>query len=446
MENLVLGLFTGLLLLCVFLKQPVLTALLAGLALFSVYSLRKGFHVREVLTMWWNGIRTTRNILVTFSIIGFLTALWRADGTIPAIVCYASGLIHPSVILLLTFLLCSMLSFLMGTSFGTAATMGLICMTIADSMGVNPLMTSGAVLSGAMFGDRWSPVSTSALLTCELTKTDLYRNLKNMAKTALLPFFLSGALYFLLGFFVNASGEAVDTASLFSEHFDISWPMLLPAAAIPVLAAFRTPVKRTLLTSLALSAACCLLFQKETPAAILRYMIFGFHAEDADLARVIDGGGFVSMIYVLMIVMIGSCYSGIFEKTGLLRGLQENFRKLSEKKSPFLATFAAALISSVISCNQTLAIMLTWEICEPFADDPDRMALDIEDTAVLIPALIPWSIANNAQITFIGGPSAAGAVPFAFYLYLLPLFRLAADRAARRGKSGSGFDIPSEKR
>ena len=110
------------------------------------------------------GVKTVSGILLTFLVIGVLTAFWRASGTIPVIVCYASGLIRPSVFLLMSFLLNCGISFLTGTSFGTAATMGVICASMGSAMHISPVLTGGAVLSGAFFGDRCSPLSTSALL------------------------------------------------------------------------------------------------------------------------------------------------------------------------------------------------------------------------------------------------------------------------------------------
>ena len=130
MEWLILGVFSISLLICIILGIPILVALSFGLLLFLLYGRRKGFSWRELAGMAFDGIKTVSNILITFLLIGVMTAFWRASGTIAAIVCYASGLIRPSVFLLMTFLLNSMISVLTGTSFGTAATMGVICTTM----------------------------------------------------------------------------------------------------------------------------------------------------------------------------------------------------------------------------------------------------------------------------------------------------------------------------
>ena len=191
MEFLLLGLFGAGLLACVFTDTSIVAAMVFGWCLFFGYGLWKGKSLREMAGFSLQGIRTVRNILITFLLIGVLTAVWRASGSIAYIVYHAASFCAPSVMVLASFLLCSLISFLTGTAFGSAATIGVICMTMAASLGVPPLYTGGAVLAGVFFGDRCSPVSTSALLVSELTKTDLYSNISAMVKTALAPFLIS---------------------------------------------------------------------------------------------------------------------------------------------------------------------------------------------------------------------------------------------------------------
>ena len=204
MEWLIIGVFSASLLICIGLDISILWALGFGLALFLLYGRKKGFSWQELLGMVVRGVMTVKNILITFLLIGILTALWRAAGTIPVIVCYAAGWIRPSVFLLMTFLLNCGISLLIGTSFGTAATMGVICATMGNAMGVSPVLTGGAVLSGIYFGDRCSPVSTSALLVAAVTGTDIYGNIRRMLRSALIPFLVSCAIYLAAGAAVTA--------------------------------------------------------------------------------------------------------------------------------------------------------------------------------------------------------------------------------------------------
>lgn len=175
-----------------------------------------------------SGIKTVKNVLITFLLIGMLTALWREASTIPVIVCYAAKLIRPSLFLVMAFLLNCLVSFMTGTAFGTAATMGVICTTIASTMQMNPVFVGGAVLSGVYFGDRCSPVSTSALQVSELTKTNIFQNIKSMFRSAAAPFLVTCMLYLTVGFLTGGSGEILDLQALFGREFVLSPSALLP--------------------------------------------------------------------------------------------------------------------------------------------------------------------------------------------------------------------------
>ena len=198
--------------------------------------------MRRVARMCWEGIAPIAKILGMLALIGVLTGLWRAAGVIPAIVYYAVPLISPGVFLFATFLLNCLVSVLTGTSFGTAATVGSICISMAGAMGAPLFAAGGAALSGAFFGDRCSPISTSALLVADLTGTDFYNNLKRMVKSAAVPFVLTCAVYFALGPLIPASGEAGDMAASLASAFAVGPVVLLPPMIVFALALMRVDI------------------------------------------------------------------------------------------------------------------------------------------------------------------------------------------------------------
>ena len=423
MELLTLGLFCSLLLICLVLDLSIIYALLAGLLLFFLYGRKRGFSWGALAAMALDGVKTVRNILITFLLIGMLTALWRAAGTIPVIVCYAAQLIRPPVFLVMTFLLNSGVSMLTGTSFGTAATMGVICATMGSAMNVDMTLVGGAVLSGAFFGDRCSPVSTSLLLVSELTGTSIFDNLRRLFKDALLPFFATCAIYAVLGLLSSHSGELLDLNALFSTGFVLHWTALLPAAAVLLLSSLRVNVKRTMAVSILTALPVCLLVQHHTIGNTLRFMFTGYHTDIPQLAAMVNGGGITSMIKVGAIVCLSSSYSGIFRKTGLLDSAKQTIAALAHRTTPFIATLCTSLVSGMIACNQTLAIILTHQLCGDLEEDPGTFALFLADSAVIIAPLIPWSIAGAVPLASIGAD--ASSLPLAFYLYLVPLWQTA---------------------
>lgn len=429
MEYLVLGAFCISLLLCIIMNISILYALVFGLIIFLLYGRRKGFQWRDLAEMALNGIKTVGNILLILLLIGIMTALWRAAGTIPFIVCQASKLIRPSGFLLMTFLLNSGMSIMTGTSFGTAATMGVICASMGTAMNVSPLLTGGAILSGVYFGDRCSPVSTSALLVASITVTEIYDNIRNMLKSALVPFVLTCLLYVVLGLLLSAKGETIDMEGLFSRTFLLSWTTAIPALIILLLSVLHVNVKWSMGVSILAAAIICITVQRLSITEILRFSVLGYTPQDPAVALMMSGGGIISMLKVACIVCISSAYTDIFNKTELLDGARQAVSSVAAKTTTYAAMAITAAISGMIACNQTLTILLTNQLGKDLYTERETLALDLEDSAVVIAPLIPWSIAGAVPLAAVDAPHAA--VVTAFYLLLLPIYRLLASTYRR---------------
>ena len=251
-------LFCLALLVCIVLRTNILYALLAGLVIFTLYGKKQGFSWKELGKMICSGVKTSASVLLVFPLIGILTAFWRACGTLPFIICCAVDLIRPEILLLMTFLLNCGVSMLTGTAFGTAATMGTICVSVGISMGMDPVLLGGAMLSGVYFGDRCSPVSTSALLVSELTETNIYDNIKRMLKTALVPFLLSCGVYAALGMVKSGSGAAGELWLLYGREMTLHWVMCLPAVLILILSVLRVNVKKAMSVSILAAVVLCI--------------------------------------------------------------------------------------------------------------------------------------------------------------------------------------------
>lgn len=429
-DKMTLLLFLLLLFTCLLTGIPVLWALLGGWTLFMLYGFKQGHSLKALLGFSIKGIGRVRNILFTFVLIGMMTAAWRAAGTIPYITLQASRLISPSGFVLLTFLLCAFVSLLMGTSFGTAATMGVICLSVSHALGLNPAYTGGAMLAGIYFGDRCSPMSTSALLVAALTETNIYTNIRLMLKTAWVPLFLSCILYFLLGLNAPALQHAPDIAGLFGKHFALHLVTFVPAAAIILLSVLKVRVQVSMAVSILLSLLIAVLLQGRSPSDMLNFLLKGFTSQDVELNRLLQGGGILSMVRTGLIVGISATYSGLFEGTGLLNNLKTSMEKLGKKTTPFGGVLLTALFTSFIGFNQTLPVMLTHQLCKDMVPDNQRLAIMMENSVIVIPALVPWSIAGTVPLITVGAPLTS--IPFAVFLYLLPLWQLGISYLEKR--------------
>ena len=416
-------LFSMSLIVCLLLKLSVVYALIIGYMIFVIYGLIKGYNLKVLIKKSFEGIMTVKNILLVFILIGMITALWRASGTIAFIVYIGSKLISPSILIFLTFLFCAVLSVLIGTSLGTAATMGVICASIGKTMGVNPYYVGGAVLSGIYFGDRCSPMSTSALLISELTKTDLYANIKLMIKTSVIPFIVTCLFYLLLGFKSTVSNINVDVTEIFKQNYNLNIIVIIPAILIIILSILKINVKKTMLVSIVISFIIAMFIQRDSIVALINYCIFGYHHPNERLNLMMKGGGILSMVNVSLIVGISSSYSGIFKETKLLVSLKEHLKVFAKKTSNYFVIFLSSIISGAIACNQSLGIILTNELSEELVDKRER-AIILENTVVLLVGLIPWNIAMDVPLKTLDVGVMSGL--FAFYLYFLPLWNLFA--------------------
>lgn len=423
LEISVLSIFAVSLVLCIGYDISILAALVFGFFLFFGYGLLKKHSVKAMASMAFSGVKTVKNILITFVLIGIITAVWRVCGTIPYIVYHATSFCDPRIMVLVTFLLCCVISVLTGTAFGTAATMGVICVTMAGSMGIPILYSGGAVLAGSFFGDRCSPMSTSALLVSTLTGSDLYRNIGNMIKTSIVPFVISCGIYAVLGMGAEAAYDVTQIQNLFAHFFRLHPAALIPAVVIILFSCFKVNVKITMSISILCAMAVAFFIQGVSPAELVKIALWGYQPEDPQVAVLLSGGGVRSMVKVFSIVCLSSCYSGMFNGTGLLEGFRGGLTRLSEKILPFGSILLTSIITVMISCNQALAIMLTHQLCVDTEPDPETMASYMENTVVVIAPLIPWSIAGAVPLASVGAPTAC--ILTACYLYLLPIWNYA---------------------
>lgn len=420
-ELITLGMFIIALAICIAAKIDILYALVFGLFCFNYYCFRQGYSLRNILAMMLEGIAKVKIVLTIFVLIGLLTACWRAGGTIPYIIYHGINYIDPSFYVLGTFLLCCCMSFLLGTCFGTVSTVGVVCMMLSNSAGFDPLLTGGAIMSGIFFGDRGSPMSSTAQLITALTQTNIYNNARLMMKTAVIPFALTCCFYLFFPSETTQGGIDTTVVKSMAQAFDLHWLTILPAALLLTLAMLRFDVRLAMLASIIL---CCILtvtMQEVTVSKLMDYLLFGFKVEgNKELAEQLNGGGLLSMLRVAIIVTVSSSYSGVFFHTKLLTNVKRVIEKMAGYLLPFGATLVTSVFTGAVACNQTLTVIITEQLCTDLYKDKTKFALALANTAMLVSALIPWNIAGSVSLTTIDAP--VQCLFYAVYLYLIPLW------------------------
>lgn len=406
---------------------PILYPLIFGIFAFTLVALRQGYPFCQLLTMMGKGSQKALIVIKIFVLIGAITAVWRACGTIPFIVYYGMLFMSAKYFILSAFLLCCLVSFLLGTSFGTVGTIGVVLIVLAKSGSIDVNMAAGAIIAGAYFGDRCSPMSSSAHLVAALTNTKIYMNINNMMKSSIIPFILSIIAYLTLSYHNPLFFHNTEIGNEILQSFTISMIVVFPAVIILLLAAFRVDVKISMAISIISGIFIGLFVQDLSFFQMLRYIAIGYSMEKTSFfADIIKGGGLYSMLNVSLIVLISSAYSGIFAGTDLLRDIESFFEKISRKINVYPALLLSSIAAAAFSCNQTLAVMLTHQfghkIYEKRSLSNYQLALDMENTVILISAIIPWNIAGAVPAAALSAD--ASFIPYAFYLFLVPLINL----------------------
>lgn len=423
--NLPLGfaLFIITMITCLVTDHTMVIALVIGLVGFVSIGIKKGYKIKELTSMGINGIKEATVVIEVMFLIGFITGIWRSAGTITYFVYNGIKLITPNLFIIITFLLCCVLSYALGTSFGVAGTAGVIFMALARSGGVDPIITAGAIISGIYFGDRGSPVSSSAILIASITHTDIYNNVRLMMRTSLLPFIITFLFYLICSF--NNPILEVQTIILtnLEREFTISFWSLLPALCMIILPLIKVRVIHAMMASIMSGVLVTLVVEKMPLIKLINTCIFGFHLENEALGVILNGGGLVSMIEVVCIIIISSTYSGIFNGTKMLSELQDKVDRIINKIGRFPSTVFISLIAISVFCNQTIASMMCNDIVKKsYLEDENNsveLAIDLENSVILLSGVVPWALACSLPLKFL--QVGYEAVPWAVYLFLVPI-------------------------
>ena len=444
MTILCFAVFLGAVAFCAVTGHTLLWALLLGFALFFLLGLKRGHTPKALLAMAWHKGRDAMIVAPVLLLIGMVAALWRSSGTIAFFLYHGLRSIPPSWFVLMVFLLSATLSFALGTCFGVAGTAGVVLITMARSGGVDLAITAGAVLSGAFFGDRCSPMSSCATLVAATTGTQLYRNVREMLKTAALPTVLTIGFYAVLSIRNPISAVDPEILDLLAESYSLHWSVLLPAVLMLALPLFHVPVKIAMVASALAALILTVTVQQMPLTEALATALRGFAPADPELARILSGSGLTSMFTTAALVFVTNNYAGLLEGMKVLAPAQHLAERLADRLGLFPATAIVSIASGMMLCNQTVVVVmdsqLMGESYRKRGASPTELAMDIANSGVVLVGLIPWAIAVSVPLAMMD--VGMSAIPYAALLYFIPLCYLFTKRFFRPGQNRS---IPAER-
>lgn len=408
---------------CIALGWSLLIAVWLGIAVFFLLGYKRGLPCRTMVSDAWQQGKKMCKLIFIYVLIGTVTALWRGSGTIAFFIYYGLQLIRPELFLLITFLLTSVVSYALGTSFGVTGTVGVILMALARSGGVSEVITAGTIVAGAYFGDRCSPASSSATLVAAATGTKLYDNLKNMHRTGWLPYLITLGIYGVLS--VTHPLSTLDDSVLaeLTARFDLPFWTALPALLILILPLVKVPIRWAMGASALAALLVAILVQGMPLTTALRDAVLGYVPAPGALFDVLSGGGVVSMASATLLAISTGLYAGLLGGMGALDGARHWAASLAHKWGRFPACTVVCVACGMVFCNQSTAPMvadqLLGDVYEKEGGGGSELALDIENSGIVLAPLIPWNISVSIPLAMLG--ASASSLPFAVLLYVLPL-------------------------
>ena len=417
------AIFMGAMVACLTTGYDMIWALLFGIVLFLLRGKANGYSWRDMWKAMWDEGSKILSLIVVFLLIGMITGMWRSCGTIAFFIYHGIQLITPKLFILVAFLLTCLLSYALGTSFGVVGTAGIILMAMARSGGVSEIVTAGTVLAGAFFGDRCSPVSSSASLVAALTESPLHDNLKMMRRSGWLPLGISIGIYAVLSVTHPLAQMNDEMLTALRDSFVISPWTVVPAIIMLVLPLLKISIRHTLEISIVSAIAITVFVQRMSFWETMKVLVLGYKPTTGALADIVSGGGMVSMVTCSLLVFTATMYSGLLGGTKVLLSAKGLVEKLADKAGLFAATTVVSIACGVVLCNQCVVVVMGDQLVADSyrkrnATNGEK-ALDMENSGIVISALIPWNIACSIPLQMMGAGS--GAVIYAVFLYVLPI-------------------------
>lgn len=396
-----------------------------SLVLFSLVGIKRNKSIKDLLRLYAFESKRSLPIINILLLISILISTWLCCGTIPSIVYYSLKYINPNLFILFCFLIPAITSFLIGTSFGTVSAIGIPLIIIAQASHLNLSLVGGAIMSGAYFGDRCSPLSSSLLLLCNLTEVNLFNYVKKVFIYGIIPTIIS--IIFYIYFSLKNPLTFIDNSLSLDlyKHFHISIILLIPAIIIIILSLKKVPITKSIIISVIFSILICFMIQKTNILDLLKYIVFGYKTSSS-LSDIVKGGGIISMLKTCYIIIISCCLTGFFSGLNIFTGLEKSLQKMKLNRSKlFLITLSLGLVIAAIGCSQTIAFILTLEILRDTYKDYENeyLAMEFSDSAIVTSALVPWCIASLVP-TAVLNISNYKFIPYAIFLYIVPICHL----------------------
>ncbi len=431
-------------------------AIIAGIALLLIYGAVKKVDFRELEGAMAEGAKSGIAAVMIFFFIGMLISSWMASGTIPTFIYLAVKLVSGKFYYAIVFVVTSIIGLSIGSSLTTAATLGVAFVGASTALGISPVITAGAVVSGAFFGDKMSPLSDTTNLASSVAGADLFEHIKNMAWTTIPAFILSLIVYIILSPVETAQSieqMGIVKDALVSMNL-VHWYSLLPFLILAILAAKKVPAIATLSAGI-LSALLISVWMNGgvDSKGLLDLLYSGYKSGSKieDIDAMLSRGGIESMMFSISVILLALSMGGLLFRLGIIPALLSIVQVFLTRVSLLIsATAGMAIAVNFILGEQYLSILLPGnafkEHFQKAGLEPKHLSRVLEDAGTVVNPLVPWSV-SGVFLASVLGVSVAEYIPFAFFCLFSPLLTvLCGLTGISLPKQTEKYDLTSEQR
>jgi NhaC family Na+:H+ antiporter len=420
--------------------------LIAGAAIASIVALKNGLTWAGILDAIVDGISTAMGAILILLSVGALIGTWLMSGTVPSLIYYGLEILSPGWFYAAACIICAISALAIGSSWTVAGTLGVALVGIAGGLGLSPAVAAGAIISGAYFGDKMSPLSDTTNLAPAVVGTDLFTHIRHMAWTTGPSFCIALILYALMGIGAGAGADigALDSLkATLDQNFQISAITLLPLAVVFFLAYKKVPPMPTILFGALLGGVLAAVMQPQvvidfanspnlSPGIAMVKGVWlaladGYTSSTgvADVDDLLSRGGMSSMLNTIWLVICALSFGAVLEHAGILKRLVQSALAAAKSTGTLIMTVVLSCIGiNIVAADQYIAIVLPGKMYKAeFARrglDARNLSRVIEDSGTLTSPLVPWNTCGAFMAGTLGVATLA-YLPFAFLNLINPV-------------------------
>ncbi|QXM07211.1 Na+/H+ antiporter NhaC [Crassaminicella indica] len=406
-------------------------AILASIVFATLVAKRAGYTWAYIEEGILETIKMAMQSILILMVIGCIIGTWILSGVVPTMIYYGLKMISPGIFLVATCLICAIVSLATGSSWTTAGTVGIALLGVGAGLGIASPIVAGAIISGAYFGDKMSPLSDTTNLAPAMAGSNLFDHIKHMCFTTGPSLLISCVIFGILGF--KYAGKELDTALIntfldtLNTNFNLSPLLLIPPILVIAMVIFRVPALPGLVGGTFLGGLFAYIFQGAGMKEIIYAAHYGYEASTGVKAidSLLSRGGLDSMMWTVSLILLAMSFGGTLERTGMLHAIVEQMLKVAKSRgSLVVTTFLTCIFCNLTTGDQYMSIVLPGRMFKEAFEEkglhPKNLSRCLEDFGTITSPFVPWNTCGNFMYTTLMVHPFAYA-PYALLNWINPL-------------------------